>query len=61
MTPSRKEPRAGRPERERRRQGKQIERARIDAVVAAIAALPVFDGRSPEELIGYDECGLPRP
>jgi hypothetical protein len=61
MTPSSKEPRAGRLECERRRRGKQIDRARIDAIVAAIAGLPVVDGRSPEELIGYDECGLPRP
>ena len=59
MAPSMKEPRAGRLERERRRQREQIDRARMDAIVAAIAALPVVDRRSPEELIGYGEIGLP--
>jgi hypothetical protein len=41
------------------RRGNQIDRARIDAIVASIAALPVVDARSPEELIGYDDLGLP--
>ena len=59
MAPSMKEPRASRLDRERRRQGEQIARARIDAIVTAIAALPVVDRRSPEELIGYGEIGLP--
>ena len=48
-------------EREQRRRGKHIDRARIDAIVASIADLPVVDARSPEELIGYDDLGLPRP
>jgi len=46
-------------EREQRRRGKHIDRAKIDAIIAAIAALPVVDARSPDELIGYDEVGLP--
>jgi len=46
-------------EHEQRRRGKQIDRARIDEIVAGIAALPVVDARSPEELIGYDDAGLP--
>jgi antitoxin VapB len=47
-------------EREQRRRGKTIDRARIDEIVARLAALPVVDDRSPDELIGYDEHGLPR-
>jgi antitoxin VapB len=46
-------------EREERRQGKRIDRARIAEIVADIAALPVVDTRSPDELIGYDDAGLP--
>ena len=45
--------------REERRRGKQIDRARINEIVAGIAALPVVDARSPDELIGYDDAGLP--
>ena len=46
-------------EHEQRRRGKQIDRARIDEIVAGIAALPVADARPPDELIGYDDAGLP--
>jgi antitoxin VapB len=46
-------------EREERRQGKRIDRAKIAEIVASIAALPVVDTRSPDELIGYDDAGLP--
>jgi antitoxin VapB len=46
-------------EHEQRRRGARIDRARIDEIVAGIAALPVVDPRSPDELIGYDELGLP--
>lgn len=46
-------------EREQRRRGKSIDRARIDEIVAKLAALPVVDDRSPDELLGYDERGLP--
>jgi antitoxin VapB len=49
----------GRLEREQRRRGKTIDHARIDEIVRRIAALPVVDDRSPDELIGYDERGLP--
>jgi antitoxin VapB len=46
-------------EREKQRRGRQIDRARIDEIVAGIAILPVVDARSPDELIGYDDVGLP--
>jgi antitoxin VapB len=48
-------------EREERRQGKRIDRANVAKIVAGIAALPVVDARSPDELIGYDDSGLPTP
>lgn len=47
-------------EREERRHGKRIDRRRIDAITARLAALPVADGRPPDELLDYDETGLPR-
>jgi antitoxin VapB len=46
-------------EQEQRRRGKHIDRAKIAEIVAGIAALPVVDDRSPDELIGYDDVGLP--
>jgi antitoxin VapB len=46
-------------EREQRRRGKTIDRTRVDQIVARLAALPVVDDRAPDELIGYDERGLP--
>jgi antitoxin VapB len=31
---------------------------RIQAICKAAAALPVFDNRTPDEIIGYDENGI---
>jgi hypothetical protein len=31
---------------------------RIQAICKAAAALPVFDDRTPDEIIGYDENGI---
>ena len=61
MVRSIKDERADRLAREQRRRGKHIDRAAIDAILASIVALPILDPRPPEELIGYDEIGLPRP
>jgi antitoxin VapB len=45
-------------DRERLRRGpSKAEKLRI--LAQEIAALPVLDHRSPEEIIGYDERGLP--
>jgi antitoxin VapB len=32
----------------------------LDAIGRECAALPVLDARSPEEILGFDEHGLPR-
>jgi len=32
----------------------------LDEIAKRCAALPVLDPRSPDEIIGYDEHGLPR-
>ena len=32
---------------------------KIDAILAEFDALPVLDPRSPDEILGYDEFGLP--
>ena len=35
-------------------------RTRLRRLAADVAALPVADPRTPEEIIGYDDVGLPR-
>jgi hypothetical protein len=35
-------------------------RTRLARLAADAAALPVVDDRTPEEIIGYDDTGLPR-
>ena len=32
----------------------------LDEIAERCAALPVLDPRSPDEILGYDETGLPR-
>jgi antitoxin VapB len=39
---------------------KPIDRKKIDALLQKMRALPVMDTRSPDEILGYDEFGLPR-
>ena len=50
-------------ERLRHEQLKRGERpwdqARIDALIERYNALPVFDTRTDDEILGYDENGLP--
>jgi antitoxin VapB len=48
-------------ERERRRRGKRGGIAeRLNQIGRECAGLPDVDRRSPEEIIGYDEFGVPR-
>jgi antitoxin VapB len=35
-------------------------RARLARLAADVAAMRVADGRTPEEIIGYDDAGLPQ-
>ncbi|MEP0547449.1 MAG: type II toxin-antitoxin system VapB family antitoxin [Rhodothermales bacterium] len=34
-------------------------RAEIERIVAELAQAPILDDRTPDEIIGYDEHGLP--
>ena len=50
-------------EQERVRRSRFFERRRnaIDDVAAEFARLPVVDSRPAEEILGYDEQGVPSP
>jgi hypothetical protein len=39
---------------------KPLDREKIDAICAGIASLPVLDSGTPDEILGYDEFGVPR-
>ena len=43
-----------------RNTGRPLNRAKVDALCARIGALPVVDGRTAEEILGYDDLGIPR-
>ena len=52
---------AERLEREQRRRGEPKGLAeQLDDLARECAALPDYDTRSPDEIIGYDEYGVPR-
>jgi antitoxin VapB len=36
-----------------------INRKKVDAICAKIHSLPILDSRSPEEILGYDDFGIP--
>jgi antitoxin VapB len=40
--------------------GRPVNRAKVDALCAKIQALPVLDSRTPDEILGYDDLGIPR-
>ena len=42
-----------------RKKPRPIDRKKIDEICAKIRALPVLDPRTPDEILGYDEFGLP--
>ncbi len=42
-----------------RKTGRPINQAKIDAICAEAAALPVLDDRTMDEILGYDEFGIP--
>jgi antitoxin VapB len=39
---------------------KPIDEAKIRALIARTAALPIIDPRTPDAILGYDEVGVPR-
>jgi antitoxin VapB len=43
-----------------RKTDRPLNRAKVDALCARIAALPVLDARSADEILGYDAFGIPR-
>ena len=51
---------AERLERERRKRNAEGLAERLNAIALHCASLPDHDTRSPDEIIGYDEHGLPR-
>jgi hypothetical protein len=59
MAPNMKRPKADRLAPKNHRRGNALDRDKIDKIIQRIAALPVADERSPNELIGYDQAGLP--
>ena len=42
------------------RTARPLDRAKIDALCARMDALPDIDTRTPDEILGYDEFGIPR-
>jgi antitoxin VapB len=44
---------------ERKRESKEAVLAEVRAIIDHFASLPVLDSRSPDEILGYDENGLP--
>ena len=52
---------AERLERERRKHGRGKSLAeRLNEIALHCASLPTYDTRTPDEIIGYDEYGVPR-
>ena len=43
-----------------RRARQPIDREKIDSLCARMQALPVLDARTPDEILGYDDFGVPR-
>jgi antitoxin VapB len=46
--------------RVRKRRRSRSLAAELRAIGERVAALPVLDSRTPEEILGYDDRGLPR-
>ncbi len=45
--------------RVRRRSSVERMLAEVDEITAHFASLPILDNRSPDEILGYDEHGMP--
>jgi len=42
------------------RANQSFNRKKIDAICVKTSGLPVLDARTPDEILGYDEYGVPR-
>lgn len=47
-------------EEQAQRKGEPVNREKIDAICSEIGSLPVLDSRPPEQILDYDEFGIPR-
>jgi antitoxin VapB len=47
-------------ERLKQERRRQIIRAQLEEILDRVDRLPILDSRSPDEILGYDEHGLPR-
>jgi antitoxin VapB len=47
-------------ERLKQRRKSQILKSQLDDILRRVDQLPVLDSRTPDEILGYDEHGLPR-
>ena len=59
MTTRESEADTAEPEMDDRRDDKEALRGELRRIQERVSRLPVFDDRTPEEIIGYDENGLP--
>jgi antitoxin VapB len=46
-------------ERLKQERRRQIIRAQLEEILDRVDRLPILDSRSPDEILGYDEHGLP--
>lgn len=46
--------------REERKRAAPLLKQELNAIIERCAALPVLDSRTPEEIIGFDDRGVPR-
>ena len=47
-------------ERLKQERRRQIIHAQLEEILDRVDRLPILDSRSPDEILGYDEHGLPR-
>jgi antitoxin VapB len=39
---------------------RKYDEAKVRAIIARVSKLPILDGRSADDIIGYDEFGVPK-
>jgi antitoxin VapB len=38
---------------------RRFDEARVRSIIKRVSALPILDDRTPDEIVGYNECGVP--